>query len=154
MEDCQQAFEHLEKQPAEILILAHPLPDVEFILDTDASNFALGAVICQDGTERVIAYFCKTLGRSERNFCATRKELLATVKSVEHFHHYLYGRKFLIMIDHTALRWFLSFKNVEGQIARWIERLQQYDFEIKHREGKMHGNADGLSRRPCEAQCK
>ena len=74
--------------------------------------------------------------------------------SVENFHHYLYGRKFLIRTDHAALRWLLSFKNPEGQIARWIERLQQYDFEIKHREGKLHGNADGLSRRPCEDRCK
>ena len=84
----------------------------------------------------------------------TRKELLAIVKSVEYFHHYLYGRKFLIRTDYAALRWLLFFKNPEGQVARWIERRQQYDFEIKHREGKMHGNADGLSRRPCEVRCK
>ncbi|CAK9820223.1 Retrovirus-related Pol polyprotein from transposon 412 [Anthophora quadrimaculata] len=153
---CQQAFEHLKKQLAETPVLAYPLPEADFILDTDASNFALGAVLSQvqEGTERVIAYFSKTLGKSERNYCVTRKELLAIVKSVEHFHHYLYGRKFLIRTDHAALKWLLSFKNPEGQVARWIERLQQYNFEIRHREGKMHGNADGLSRRPCEAQCK
>ena len=104
--------------------------------------------------ERVIAYFSKTLERSERNYCVTRKQLLAIVKSVEHFHHYQYRRKFLIRTDHAALRWLLSFKNPEEQVACWIKRLQQYNFEIKHREWKMNGNADVFSERPCEAQCK
>ena len=81
-QDCQQAFEYLKEQLAETPVLAYPSPDTEFILDTDASNFALGAVLSQiqDGTEKVIAYFSKTLGRSERNYCVTRKELLAIVK--------------------------------------------------------------------------
>ena len=74
----------------------------------------------QDG--RVIACFSKTLGKSEMNYCVTRKELLAIVKSVEHFDHYLYGQKFLIRTDH-ALKWLLSFKNPEEQVARWIDRL-------------------------------
>ena len=116
--------EQLKKQLAETLILAYPLPDAEFILDTDASNFALETVPSQvqDGTERVIAYFFKTLGKNEGNYCATKKELLAIVKSVEHLHRYLYGRKFLIRTNHAALGWLLPFKNPEGQIARWIER--------------------------------
>ena len=64
----------------------------------------------------------------------------------------------MIRTDHGALRWLLSFKNPEGQVARWIEFLGNYQFEIEHRPGKYHGNADGLSRRPCEdltcKQCK
>ncbi|KAG8184468.1 hypothetical protein JTE90_002315 [Oedothorax gibbosus] len=64
-----------------------------FILDTDASKEGIGAVLSQevDGKERVIAYFSKSLSKPERNYCVTRKELLAIVKAVEHFHHYLYG---------------------------------------------------------------
>ena len=78
---CQQAFKHLKKQLAETPVLAYSLLDAEFILDTDASNFALGAVPSQvqDGTERVIAYFSKTL-RSERNYCMTRKEIISYCK--------------------------------------------------------------------------
>ncbi|GBL99739.1 Retrovirus-related Pol polyprotein from transposon 297 [Araneus ventricosus] len=104
--------------------------------------------------ERVIAYFSKSLGKPERNYCVTRKELLAIVKSIEHLHHYLYARKFLLRTDHASLRWLLNFKEPEGQIARWIQRLQEYDFEIQHRKGTCHGNADALSRRPCKENCK
>ncbi|GFU19190.1 retrovirus-related Pol polyprotein from transposon 412 [Trichonephila clavipes] len=64
----------------------------------------------------------KCLSRAERNYCVTRKELLAIVKVVEHFHPYLYGRRFLLRTDHASLTSLLNFKNKEGQIARWIQR--------------------------------
>lgn len=82
----------------------------------------------------------------------TRRELLAIVSSLKNFHHYLYGRHFLVRTDHGALRWLLNFKNPEGQMARWFEVLASYDFEIQHRAGKSHNNADALSRRPCTEQ--
>ncbi|GBM60823.1 Retrovirus-related Pol polyprotein from transposon 297 [Araneus ventricosus] len=96
----------------------------------------------------------KSLGKPERNYCVTRKELLVIVKSIEHFYHYLYGQKFLQRTDHASLKWLLNFKEPEGQIARWIQRLQEYDFEIQHRKGTSHGNADALSQRPCRESCK
>ena len=65
-------------------------------------------------------------------YCVTRRELLAVVKAIKHFHAYLYGRTFLIRTDHSALRWLLNFRHPEGQIARWIESLQQYNFTIEH----------------------
>ncbi|XP_035232290.1 uncharacterized protein LOC118204076 [Stegodyphus dumicola] len=106
-----------------------------------------------NGQEQVIAYWSKCLSKPERNYCVTRKELLAIVKAIEHFHHYLYGRKFLLRTDHASLTWRLNFKNPEGQIARWIQRLREYDFDIKHRKGSSHGNAAALSRKPCPAHC-
>lgn len=96
-----------------------------------------------------MAYFSRALNRPEHQYCVTRKELLALVRSVQHFHHHLYGKRFTIRTDHAALKWLLSFRNPEGQVARWIECLQQYDFKIEHRAGAKHGNADALSRRPC-----
>ena len=57
------------------------------------------------------------------------------VKSVQHFHHYLYGRQFTVCTDHAALKWLLNFRNPEGQIAQWIERLQHYDSQIEHIPG-------------------
>ncbi|GFV09001.1 retrovirus-related Pol polyprotein from transposon 297 [Trichonephila clavipes] len=119
-------------------------------LDTDASNESGGAVLSQeiDGQERVVAYWSKCLSKPERNYCVTRKELLAIVKAIEHFHHYLYGQKFLLRTDHASLTWLMNFRNTEGQVARWIQRLNEYYFDIRHRKGSSHGNADALSRRP------
>ena len=58
------------------------------------------------------------------------------------------GCKFCLRTDHHSLRWLTSFKEPQAQVARWLERLQGYDFEIQHRPGKQHSNADSLSRRP------
>ena len=118
--------------------LGYPNFEKPFILDTDASNVAIGAALSQvdDGVERPIAYFSKTLSKPETCYCVTWKELLAVLNAMEHFHPYLYGNQFLIRTDHASLRWLLSFKNPEGQMARWLKKLQQYDFNIEHRPGK------------------
>lgn len=79
----------------------------------------------------------------------TRKELLPVITAVKHFHHYLYGRKFTIRTDHGSLRWLTNFKQLEGQFCRWVNVLENYDYEIVHRPGRAHGNADALSRLPC-----
>lgn len=107
-----------------------------------------------DGQERGICYYSKLFNTSKRRYCVTRRELLAIVRSIKHFHHYLYGQAFKIRTDHGSLRWLLNFKNLEGQIDPWIETLASYEFEIEHRPVRLHGNADALSRRPCiENEC-
>ena len=63
-----------------------------------------------------------------------RRKILAVVKSVEHFHVYLHTQNFSIRADHAALQWLMNFKNVEGQMARWVQKLQQYDFVIEYRQ--------------------
>lgn len=72
------------------------------------------------------------------------------VTFITQFRHYLLGRKFILRTDHRSLRWFFSFKDPQGQILRWLEVLSQFDFEIQHRKGKLHQNADALSRKPLE----
>ncbi|PIK34915.1 Retrovirus-related Pol polyprotein from transposon [Apostichopus japonicus] len=153
--DCEVAFRRLKAALTSAPILAYPDPRIQFIVDTDACDFGVGAVLSQvqDGEERVISYFSKTMTKQEKRYCVTRKELLAVVKAVKQFHHYLYGATFLVRTDHAALRWLMTFKNPEGQIARWLELLSTYQFEIQHRPGKCHSNADGLSRRPCGDDC-
>ena len=156
-QEAEEAFQSLKQLMTSAPILAYPSETDEFILDTDASNFHLGAVLSQvqDGHERPVAYFSRTLNKAECNYCITRKELLAIVASVKHFHAYLYGQKFKVRTDHGALTWLMKFKHPEAQVARWIEVLDTYDFVIEHRAGRSHGNADALSRRPCEGlDCK
>ena len=122
-----------------------------FILDTDAAEGSIGCVLSQlqDGQERVVAYAGRTLNRNEQNYCVTRKELLAIVHFTKHFRQYLLGRQFVIRTDHAALSWLQKTPEPIGQNARWLELLGEYDFTIKHRAGKSHGNADSISRHPC-----
>ncbi|GFU10206.1 retrovirus-related Pol polyprotein from transposon 17.6 [Trichonephila clavipes] len=154
--ECEDSFLQLKEALTSSPILIYPQPDKPFILDTDASNESVVAVLSQeiDGQERVVAYWSKCLSKPERNYCVTRKELLAIVKAIEHFHHYLYGQKFLLRTDHASLTWLMNFRNTEGQVARWIQRLNEYYFDIRHRKGSSHGNADALSRRPCPENCR
>jgi hypothetical protein len=125
--EAQAAFKRLKVALCAAPILAYPKPGEGFIVDTDASNCGIGVVLSQvqNGEERVIAYYSKTLNKAERNYCVTRRELLAIVSTLEHFHKYLYGQKFHLRTDHSALTWLMSFKNLEGQTARWIQRLQE-----------------------------
>lgn len=149
--ECQAAWELLKNHLTSAPILSYPSPEKEFILDTDASNRGIGAVLSQvqGNDERVIGYYSRCLSKSEKNYCVTRKELLAVVAAVEHFNYFLYGRQFTIRTDHSALQWLINFRNIQGQLARWLQKLQQYDFTIVHRPGNRHQNADALSRRPC-----
>jgi len=151
---CQDAFDELKRVLSSSPVLSFPREEGEFILDTDASNIGIGAVLSQkqEGKEKVIAYYSRVLNKPERNYCVTRRELLAIVNSLKFFRHYLLGRKFLIRTDHVSLKWLMSFRELEGQLARWLERLQQYDFDVVHRKGLSHKNADGLSRRMCETE--
>ena len=82
----------------------------------------------------------------------TRRELLAIVYSIKQFQQYLYGQRFKIRTDHAALKWLLRFKDPEGQEARWLQLLSEYEFEVEHRAGRSNQNADGLSCHPCK-QC-
>ncbi|GFR06182.1 retrovirus-related Pol polyprotein from transposon 412 [Trichonephila clavata] len=94
-----------------------------------------GAVLSQEinGQEHVIAYWSKCLSKPERNYCVTRKELLAIVKAVENFHSLSLRSEVFAPNGSCVPAWLFKFKNTEGQIARWIQKLEEYDFEIKHR---------------------
>ena len=149
-EQCQEAFEKLKKHLTEAPILAFPDFSKDFVLDTDASGNSIGAVLSQkiDGKERVICFGSRTLSKSERQYSVTRKELLSVVYFMKRYRHYLLGRRFLVRTDHSALRSLMKTKDPEGQTARWLETLASFNFEIQHRPGKRHTNADALSRIP------
>ena len=150
----QEAFEQVKRQLTSSPVLAYPIQDGEFVLDTDASHTCIGAVLSQvqGGQEKVIAYASAHLQKPQVRYCVTRKELLAVVRFVRQFRHYLLGRRFTVRTDHHSLTWLFRFRNPEGQLARWLEELSQFDFQIEHRPGVRHGNADALSRAP-ESEC-
>lgn len=153
--ECNEAFTTLRLRLTTTPVLVYPDFTKEFILDTDASNTAIGAVLSQvgqDGQEHVIAYGSRILTKSERQYCVTRRELLAVIVFTKHFRPYLLGRRFVLRTDHGSLQWLCNFKDPEGQVARWLEAIQELDFKIVHRKGQAHTNADALSRIPCR-QC-
>ena len=84
----------------------------------------------------------------QQKYCTTRKELLAIIRFSRQFRHYLLGRHFTVRTNHNSLTWLKNFKEPQGQLARWLEELSQFEMEIQHRPGKKHTNADALSRNP------
>ncbi|KRY64642.1 Retrovirus-related Pol polyprotein from transposon [Trichinella pseudospiralis] len=152
--ECQTAFDKLKHMLCTAPVLTFPDFNLPFIVDVDASAEGIGAVLSQPshGNERVVAYASRTLTKAERRYCVTRKELLALVWSIKEFRPYLYGQQFDVRTDHSCLRWLRNFKEPEGQVARWLEQLAEYDFNVLHRPGRAHCNADALSRQRCP-QC-
>ena len=169
--EAQRSFDALKNALISPPILGYPNPDPTpiteidpvltnndtlFILDCDDSLTSAGTVLSQvqDGREKVIAYYSHAFSKEQRNYCVTRRELLAIVLAMKPFEPYLQFRKFAVRTDHSSLRWLQSLRNPEQQLFRWLAVLQSFDFQVIHRPGAQHSNADGLSRRPCEINCK
>lgn len=155
------AFSQLKTALTSAPVLAFPdtsSDNCEFILDTDASDCAIGAVLSQvqHGEERVIAYSSRALSKAERNYCVTRRELLSVVEHLRKFRTYLLPRSFTVRVDHQSLTHLLTFKEPEGQLARWLQTLDEFDFKVVYRPGRQHNNADALSRpqQRCTNQCR
>ena len=144
----QACFDKLKELAISAPMLSHPSPDGLFVLGTDSSDYQLGGALyqIQDGVEKPICFASHTLLKQHKNYCTTRKELLAVVKFCRQFRHYLLGRFFIIRSDHNSLVWLTRFKHLEGQLARFLKELSQYNFKLLHRKGAEHINAYALSR--------
>ena len=151
---CGNAFEALKQHLVDAPVLSYPRFGSEastFVLQTDASAVGLGAVLEQDG--HVIAYTSRSLTAPECQYSVIQRECLAVVHALKQLRHYLLGRRFRIITDHAPLQW-LSAQKMEGMLCRWALALQEYDFDIVHRKGALHSNADALSRIPtCTSPC-
>ena len=149
-DDCEVAFTKLKQVITTTPVLSFPNSHDKFTLDTDASDSAIGAALYQEqmGKLRPIAFTSVTLTPEQRRYCTTRKELLAIVMFTRHFRHYLLGQEFIVRTDHSSLAWLFRFREIHGQLGRWLEELSQYHMTIQHRSGDRHSNADGMSRIP------
>ena len=147
----QDAFDRLKATLTSSPLLVHPDWTRAFQLQTDASDFAIASILVQrddDGNERVICYGSRQLSDSERKYDTREKELLAVVWGCESFRKYLSGQRFTVETDHANLRWLMSGKYQTGRLARWVMRLQEFDFDVRHKPGNANSNADALSRLP------
>eukprot|EP00731_Ephydatia_muelleri_P006920 Em0003g1168a len=143
----EESFQRLKACLTEAPVLAYPWfvkHASAMVLQTDASNVGLGAVLEQD--QRVVGYASRTLTKAEANYSAIQRECLAIVWAMKQFHHYLLGRTFQLMMDHAPLQW-LGEQKMEGLLCRWALAIQECSFEIEYRKGTTNGNADALSRR-------
>ena len=151
--EAEHAFVALKSKFRDTPILRYPTTDGRFILDTDASDTSIGAALSQiqEGVEVPLAFASNSLSKTQRNYCTTKRELLAVVVYTRKFRHYLYGGNFTIRTDHSSLRWLLNFKEAEGMIGRWLAHLSEFGMSnahMEHRSGAKHTNADALSRIP------
>uniref|UniRef100_A0A2H8THY5 RNA-directed DNA polymerase n=1 Tax=Melanaphis sacchari TaxID=742174 RepID=A0A2H8THY5_9HEMI len=147
-EECQKSFDKLKAALCSKPILKYPDFTKPFILTTDASNKALGAILSQGeiGQDLPISYASRTLNKSENNYSTTELECLAIIFGVKQFRPYLYGRKFIILSDHRPLTWLFNLKNPLSKLARWRIQLEEYDYEIRYKPGVQNSNVDALSR--------
>lgn len=146
--DFISSFEKCKNILSSSQILIYPDFQKPFILTTDASKFAIGAVLSQGqiGKDKPIAFASRTLSKSEERYSTIEKELLAIDWACKYFRPYLFGRKFTLYTDHKPLTYALNLKDPHSKLIRWKLRLEEYDYEIRHRPGKQNIVADGLSR--------
>lgn len=147
-ENCQKSFEMLKSVVSNPPVLQYPDFEKEFILTTDASNYALGAVLSQGeiNSDLPISYASRSLNKHEINKPVIEKELLAIHWGITHFRPYLYGRKFKVVTDHRPLVSLFTHSNPSSRLTRIRLDLMDYDFEIIYKQGKINTNADALSR--------
>ena len=119
-----------------------------FIVQTDASDVGLGAVLLQEveGLERVLEFASRVLTPAERNYSVTERECLAVVWAIGKFRPYIDGYEFKVVTDHSSLRWLCQMKNPTSRLARWALELQGHKFTVEHRKGALNYVADALSR--------
>ena len=131
-DECQVAFNTLKNALMSPPILAFPDFDMPFQLSTDACINGLGVVLSQviDGKERIVAYAARSTKDSERNYPITELELLGVVYGVKQFDHFLQYQYFTVITDHASLKWLVNLKTPHGRLARWLEYLQQLNFDV------------------------
>ena len=145
------AFRALKQAIAQEPVLILPDPSLPFVVHTDASGFATGAVLSQDQGQGLqpIAFLSKKMLPAETRYPVHEQELLAIIHALSSWRHYLSGTKFSVVIktDHKSLQHFKTQPQLSARQTRWLDLLANFDFTIEYIEGKTNVVADGLSRR-------
>ena len=151
----RESFDCLKHCLVTAPVLSLPRDVGRYVLDSSASDEALGLVLQQeqDGVLKFIAYASRAVQPAERSYCTTLKELLAVIYELKHFRQFLLGRRFY-QTDHAALTSLFRTPEPVGQQARYLDLLGEYDMKIVHRPGASHQNCDALSRRPVSGRSR
>jgi hypothetical protein len=147
--DELKAFQHLKSALLNNHILEHPNFEKPFELGMDASNVGISAILFQRDEQnqpKIIRFAARALTLTEKNYSATKKELLALVYTLKNFRSYIYGYRFIAWTDHRALTFMLTQRKTNALIDQWYETLSEFDFEIKHIQGVQNILPDALSR--------
>ena len=152
-EEQKETFRRYKEKFRDAPVLIIPNPEKPYVVECDASDFAVGAVLSQkgeDGNMHPIAFMSKAMNAAERNYQIYDKELLAVISALKQWRQYLEGarHKVTILSDHQNLQYFGGAQTLTRRQARWGLFLTRFDYEIKHRPGRLGGKPDKLSRRP------
>ena len=151
-EDQQKAFQGLKDAFTSEPVLVMWDPEKETRLEVDASGFATGGVISQkadDGLWHPVAYRSESMAPAERNYEIYDREMLAIIRGLEDWRHFLEGlpQPFEIITDHQNLEYWKTAQDLSRRQARWSLYLSRFDFKLTHKAGTQNAKADALTRR-------
>jgi hypothetical protein len=146
--ECQTAFDGLKKALTSEPLLIFPRLNEPFIIQCDASDKQIGAVLLQqrDGQLRPVQYLSHTLDALQHNYCITEKECFSLYYAIQAFQKYIRGQKFIVESDRSCLQWLHKHANNNSRLMRWSLNLSDYNFVIVYRKGNTNVIADALSR--------
>jgi hypothetical protein len=152
-EACESAFRKVKDLLASAPVLKQPDRDRPYVIETDASEWALGMVLMQEDDDRKlhpVAYDGRKLHGAELNYPVHEKELLAIKEAIRTWDRYIDGDRFetIIITDNASLQYLNTTREYSKRLARWIAEFQQYRLSIRYRKGPENVVADAISRRP------
>src|ERR1700734_2772882 len=151
--ECQQSFDNLKRRFTEEPVLMMPDHSRPFQIEADASKYASGAVLTQcdvNGDRHPVAFISKTFSATERNYEIYDRELLAIIRALEEWRHYIQGspHETIVLSDHKNLTYYREAKKLNRRQARWSLYLSEFDVKLQHIAGTKMVLSDALSRRP------
>ncbi|CAD6923626.1 unnamed protein product [Tilletia controversa] len=149
---CQEAFEKLKDLLCSAPALRQPDTSKPFRVETDASDWAIGCVLMQEDTQRVmhpVAFDGRKLNAAELNYPVHEKELLGVRYALQVWRQYIdNGLKVTVVTDHESLKYLPTTKIASKRLARWVADFGEYPLDLVYRRGEENVIADAISRRP------
>ncbi|PON48368.1 hypothetical protein PanWU01x14_237630 [Parasponia andersonii] len=144
--ESEEAFVKLKQNLTTAPVLTVPDSNEPYVVYTDVLKTGLRCFLMQNG--RVVAYASRQLKPHEKNYPTHNLELVAVIFALKIWRCYLYGVKFDIFSDHKSLKYLFTQKDLNLRQQRWVEYMEDYDFDLQYHPGKANVIADALSRKP------